>query len=90
MIFRQRARRTWGSSTPSVRRSSPVYANDHLPPHFHILHPDFEALIVIETFATYAGSLKGTAGRDAMSWAVENIQAIKTEWNRVNPRWPIQ
>ncbi|MGC2775040.1 MAG: DUF4160 domain-containing protein [Bradyrhizobium sp.] len=67
-----------------------VYANDHLPPHFHILHPDFEALIVIETFATYAGSLKGTAGRDAMSWAVENIQAVKTEWNRVNPRWPIQ
>ena len=25
-----------------------VYANDHLPPHFHVVHPDFEALIVID------------------------------------------
>jgi hypothetical protein len=22
-----------------------VYANDHLPPHFHIVAPDFEALV---------------------------------------------
>ena len=36
-----------------------VYANDHLPPHFHIVNPDFEALIVIEDFSTYAGFLKG-------------------------------
>jgi hypothetical protein len=67
-----------------------VYANDHLPPHFHILHPDFEALIAIETLAIYAGTLKGSAGKDAMSWAVQNIEAIKMEWNRVNPRWPIR
>ena len=32
-----------------------VYANDHLPPHFHIVHPDFEALIVIEDFTTMQG-----------------------------------
>ena len=36
-----------------------VYANDHLPPHFHIVNPDFEALIVIEDFSTYAGFPKG-------------------------------
>ncbi|MDQ3560849.1 MAG: DUF4160 domain-containing protein [Pseudomonadota bacterium] len=34
-----------------------VYANDHLPPHFHAIAHDFEALIVLETFAIYAGSL---------------------------------
>lgn len=28
-----------------------VYPNDHLPPHFHIVSPDEEALIEIETLA---------------------------------------
>ncbi len=65
-----------------------VYANDHLPQHFHIINPDFEALIVIEDFSTYAGSLKGLAGRDALLWARSNVNIIKAEWNRVNPRFP--
>jgi Domain of unknown function (DUF4160) len=67
-----------------------VYANDHLPPHFHIVHPDFEALIVIETFAIYRGELKGTAGKAAMKWASANVETIKAEWNRVNPRYPVK
>jgi hypothetical protein len=65
-----------------------VYANDHLPPHFHIVNPDFEALIVIEDFSIYAGYLKGTAGKEAMKWAQANVSTIKAEWNRVNPRYP--
>ena len=67
-----------------------VYANDHLPPHFHIVNPDFEALIVIEDFSTYAGALKGPAGKAAMAWATANIAAIRAEWNRVNPRFPLK
>jgi Domain of unknown function (DUF4160) len=67
-----------------------VYANDHLPPHFHIVHPDFEALIEIETFATYAGSLEGKAGKSALQWAKSNVQVIKAEWNRVNPRFQVR
>ena len=65
-----------------------VYANDHLPPHFHIVNPDFEALIVIEDFSTYAGFLKGSAGKGAMEWARANVATIKAEWNRINPRYP--
>jgi hypothetical protein len=65
-----------------------VYANDHLPPHFHIVHPDFEALIKIEDFSTYAGFLKGAAGKAAMEWSRANASTIKSEWNRVNPRFP--
>ena len=65
-----------------------VYANDHLPPHFHIVHPDFEALVVIEDFRTYSGALKGPAGKAAMAWARDNIATIKSEWNRINPRFP--
>jgi Domain of unknown function (DUF4160) len=67
-----------------------VYANDHLPPHFHIVNPDFEALIEIDTFAFYAGRLKGSAGKAALEWAASNVQVIKSEWNRVNPRFPVK
>lgn len=65
-----------------------VYPNDHLPPHFHIVNPDFEALIDIETFAFDAGSIKGAAGKAALDWARSNVETIRAEWNRVNPRFP--
>jgi hypothetical protein len=66
-----------------------VYANDHLPPHFHAVHPDFEALIEIETFA-YAGSLPPPARRAVLEWGRSNLSIIKTEWNRINPRFPVK
>ena len=65
-----------------------VYANDHLPPHFHVIHPDFEALIEIETLMIIAGSLPSRFRKDVMAWVSANIAVIKTEWNRIN-RFPI-
>jgi hypothetical protein len=67
-----------------------VYANDHLPQHFHAVHPDFEALIEIETFAFYAGSLPSAARKDVLKWAAANLPVIKAEWNRINPRFPVK
>jgi len=40
-----------------------VYANDHLPPHFHAVAPDFEALIEIETLSIMRGSLSRQGGK---------------------------
>jgi hypothetical protein len=69
-----------------------VYINDHLPPHFHVVSPEFEALIEIETLNIYAGSLGKSrrVRRDVMAWASANTAAIKAEWNRVNPRFPVK
>jgi hypothetical protein len=44
----------------------------------------------LKTFVIYAGALKGPAGRAALQWATSNQQAIKVEWNRINPRFPVQ
>ena len=65
-----------------------VYANDHLPPHFHVIAPDFEALIEIETLAVMAGSLGRSSRRAVMAWVAANTATIKAEWNRINPRFP--
>lgn len=61
-----------------------VYANDHLPPHFHAIHPDFEALIEIETLTIRAGGLSAASSRQVMNWAAANLDVIKAEWNRIN------
>jgi len=66
-----------------------VYANDHLPPHFHAIAPDFEALIEIETLTIMRGSLAHQAGKSVMTWANANRRAIASEWNRINSRFPI-
>lgn len=63
-----------------------VYANDHLPPHFHIVGVDDEALIEIATLAVLAGSVPDQA---ALDWARDNLDAVRAEWNRINPRFPI-
>jgi hypothetical protein len=66
-----------------------VYANDHLPPHYHAIAPDFEALIEIATLSVRAGSL-GRSRRSVLDWAAENVAVIKAEWNRINPRFPVK
>jgi hypothetical protein len=66
-----------------------VYANDHLPPHFHAIAPGFEALVEIETLTIMAGRLSPRAYKDVMTWASRNRRAVAAEWNRINPRFPI-
>ena len=65
-----------------------VYANDHLPQHFHVKHPDFEALVEIETLAFYAGAIPARYQRQVWAWIRANRAVIRAEWNRINPRYP--
>ena len=61
-----------------------VYANDHLPPHFHVITPDYEALVEIATLEILKGAIPARVRKPVMEWAKANIDVIKTEWNRVN------
>lgn len=66
-----------------------IYANDHLPPHFHIVGPDHQALVEIATLAIVQGKIVGKAMKEAMEWADQNRTAIAAEWNRTNSRFPV-
>lgn len=66
-----------------------VYANDHLPPHFHVEAPDDDAQIEIASLKLLAGSLPGgSTGRAIRNWIEEHRAEIVTEWNRINPKFP--
>jgi hypothetical protein len=61
-----------------------IYADDHMPPHFHIEGRGFRLLIEIETMKVRAGDAR-KAG-EAMAWAHENIALLRAEWVRLNRR----
>lgn len=67
-----------------------VYANDHQPAHFHAIHPDFELQIEIETLMIMRGKPSAAARRLVIDWAEANIMLVAAEWNRINPRYPIE
>lgn len=66
-----------------------VYANDHLPPHFHVTTPDREALVLIEDLSIHRGEIDAATRRRVWPWIEANRDAIAAEWNRINPRFPI-
>lgn len=65
-----------------------VYGNDHLPPHFHAIGPDFEAFIAIATLDILRGKLAPSARKAVMAWASANQATLAAEWNRLNPNTP--
>ena len=73
---------------PTIRRFASckiaIYADDHLPPHFHIEGRGFRAIVEIETMTARAGEVRRAA--DALSWARENVERLRTEWARLNRR----
>jgi hypothetical protein len=73
---------------PTIRRFAAckiaIYADDHLPPHFHIEGRGFRAVVEIETMTVRAGEVRRT--QEAMVWAQENGEILRAEWVRLNRR----
>lgn len=73
---------------PTVRRFAnckiSVYADDHLPPHFHVEGRGFRVIVEIETMEVRAGDDR--RAREAMAWASENAGLLRAEWLRLNRR----
>jgi hypothetical protein len=64
-----------------------IFADDHNPPHFHVVTPDFEALVLISNFEILAGRIDHRSLEAALEWAKaqENKEKLEHEWNRLNP-----
>jgi hypothetical protein len=61
-----------------------IYADDHMPPHFHIEGRGFRVLVEIETMTVRAGDIRRAA--EAMAWAREHVALLRAEWVRFNRR----
>jgi hypothetical protein len=57
-----------------------MYFGDHVPPHFHALYAEFEALIDIQTLEVIRGSLPNRAMALVLEWAQQNREALRQNW----------
>lgn len=73
---------------PTIRRFATrriaIYAEDHAPPHFHIEGRGFRAIVEIEGMVVRAGDVR--KAQEAMTWARNNVDLLRSEWTRINRR----
>lgn len=68
------------------RASVRVYADDHRPPHFHIVGPDFAVLVDIASLEIISGEAKAKDIAEALDWAKTNKAALELFWRKFNER----
>ncbi|MBI1981092.1 MAG: DUF4160 domain-containing protein [Methylocystis sp.] len=63
-----------------------MYVDDHRPPHFHIVTPDFHAIVRISDLAVIAGDAKAGDLAEALAWAREHREILALKWAELNER----
>ena len=60
-----------------------LYAEDHNPPHVHVIGPDFHAKVRIADAAVLAGVIPPRHRREALAWIAANGDALMVKWNEL-------
>jgi hypothetical protein len=75
---------------PTLQRFGSVsvrmYADDHRPPHFHIVSPDFQVLVRISDLTVIAGEARPTQIAEALAWAQIHREMLALKWTELNER----
>lgn len=75
---------------PTIHRLSGskicIYADDHEPPHFHLLGPGWSGVIGIDGLEIRRGAIPRRDYLEAVAWAAANKAVLLREWKRLNER----
>ncbi len=63
-----------------------MYADDHRPPHFHIVGREFQALVRISDLTVIAGEARPTEIAEALAWAQTHREMLALKWTELNER----
>ncbi|CDZ43310.1 DUF4160 domain-containing protein [Neorhizobium galegae] len=63
-----------------------IFADDHHPPHFHIVTPDHEVLVRLSDLEILAGSIDRQSLHRALAWVRKNRKVLNEAWERLNER----
>lgn len=63
-----------------------IYADDHRPPHFHIVAPEFQVLVRISDLTVIAGEARAGDLAEAMAWARVHQEFLALKWAKLNER----
>lgn len=76
---------------PTIHRGASwkvqIFANDHRPPHVHIVSAEHVIHVAIADGYVILGSLRAIRTlADARRWVVENRELLMQEWSRIVTR----
>lgn len=63
-----------------------MFANDHNPPHFHVVTANHQISIRLNDLSVMVGSMDRGSLSLALAWAVANRKVLEDEWHRLNER----
>jgi hypothetical protein len=63
-----------------------IYANDHAPPHFHVVGPDSNARIGIDSLEILRGRCSRRDFHEAVEWALAHQDFLLQRWREINER----
>ncbi len=73
-----------------------MYYNDHMPPHFHAIYGQYEAIIAINTLAVDRGALPLAKLKLVRQWAKLHTDELMRNWElarqmvTLNPIAPLE
>lgn len=75
---------------PTIARFGAVmlrmYADEHRPPHFHIVGPDFQVVVRIADLTIIAGGARRNQIADALAWAAAHREVLAFKWVELTER----
>jgi hypothetical protein len=63
-----------------------MYADDHRPPHVHIVATDFKVLVRLSDLAVIAGDARASDIAEALDWASRHRDLLALAWAELNER----
>ena len=63
-----------------------IYADDHRPPHIHIVSPDFEMIVSLSDGSIMAGEARYAEIIEALDWVSANRERLTSLWIALNER----
>lgn len=67
-----------------------MYWNDHLPPHFHAIYGDEEAIVDIRRAVVLRGRLPPSKLKLVLAWAVIHEEELMRNWERASKGLPLE
>jgi hypothetical protein len=63
-----------------------MYPDDHRPPHFHIVAPDFQVMVRISDLAVIEGQARPAQITEIIAWARAHRDGLVLKWAELNER----
>lgn len=63
-----------------------MYADDHNPPHFHLVAVEFQVLVRISDGSVISGKAPSARIAQALAWAKDNQELLTQHWAKLNQR----